>query len=183
MASIFAHAFTAYAFSKTFSKKISTTKFWMLGIVCAILPDADVISFKFGIRYEDFWGHRGFTHSFAFSILLGILVTLVFYRKQVFTKDGYLLILYFSICTASHALLDAMTTGGLGVAFFSPFDTTRYFFDWRPIQVSPIGIHRFLGMKGIKVLLSEILWVGIPGTIFILAALYIKKTKQPPQNE
>ncbi|MBK8609138.1 MAG: hypothetical protein IPL84_04125 [Chitinophagaceae bacterium] len=33
----------------------------------------------------------------------------------------------FLLAAASHAILDAMTTGGLGVAF-SPFDNTRYFF-------------------------------------------------------
>jgi hypothetical protein len=26
-----------------------------------------------------------------------------------------------------------MTNGGLGVAFFSPFDNGRYFLPWRPI--------------------------------------------------
>jgi hypothetical protein len=31
------------------------------------------------------------------------------------------------LATAGHGLLDAMTNGGLGLAFFSPFDNHRYF--------------------------------------------------------
>jgi hypothetical protein len=49
---------------------------------------------------------------------------------------------FFFLATASHGLLDAMTDGGLGVAFFSPFDKHRYFFPWTPIRVSPIGLTR-----------------------------------------
>ncbi len=177
MASIFAHAFTAYAFGKTFSKEITTSKFWILGMLCAVLPDADVVGFKFGIAYEDFWGHRGFSHSLLFALFLGILITFIFYRKQVFSKTGLYLITYFTICTASHGVLDAMTTGGLGIAFLSPFDDTRYFFPWRPIQVSPIGASKFFSIWGIKVLLSELIWIGIPAGIYILVIRYVKNYK------
>ncbi|WBX74857.1 hypothetical protein PG913_00110 [Tenacibaculum pacificus] len=81
------------------------------------------------------------------------------------------------MCTASHAVLDALTTGGLGVAFFSPFDTTRYFFPWRPIKVSPIGVERFFGERGIKVLKSEFLWIGIPSVLYVLIIQYFKRIK------
>ncbi|WP_024770439.1 metal-dependent hydrolase [Aquimarina macrocephali] len=177
MASIFAHGFTAYAFGKSFSKEIYTKKLWILGIICSILPDADVIGFKFGITYESFWGHRGFSHSLFFALLLGVIVTFIFYSKKTFTKTGAALILYFTICTAFHGVLDAMTTGGLGIAFFSPFDTTRYFFPWRPIQVSPIGLSNFFSIWGIKVLLSELIWIVIPTSIYILVIRYIRKLK------
>ncbi|MDY8138208.1 subclass B1 metallo-beta-lactamase [Aquimarina sp. 2201CG5-10] len=182
MASIFAHGFTAYALGKTFSKEITATKFWILGIVCAILPDADVISFAFGIPYEDFWGHRGFSHSLVFALLLGIVITFLFYNRKFFSKTGFILILYFMVCTASHGVLDAMTTGGLGIAFFSPFDDTRYFFPWRPIQVSPIGASKFFSKWGIKVLLSELIWIGIPGTIYILVTNQLRQNKQKKTN-
>ncbi|WP_103071413.1 metal-dependent hydrolase [Aquimarina sediminis] len=182
MASIFAHGFTAYALGKSFSKELYTKKLWILGILCSVLPDADVIGFKFGIAYEDFWGHRGFSHSLLFALLLGILITLIFYRKKAFTKTGVALVLYFFICTASHGILDAMTTGGLGIAFFSPFNDLRYFLPWRPIQVSPIGASKFFSIWGIKVLLSELIWVAIPASIYILAVNYVKKRKNQPQK-
>lgn len=176
MASIFGHAFASLALSSSFSKNGKTFKLLVLAIFCAIIPDADVIGFKFGIAYESFWGHRGFSHSIVFSVLLGTIVTLIFYRKRFVSKSGIILILFFSICTASHALLDAMTTGGYGVAFLAPFDNTRYFFPWRPIKVSPLGIANFFTDRGLRVIKSELLWIGIPGTIYILIMfLYRKK--------
>ena len=40
----------------------------------SLLPDADVIGFRFGVRYEDTWGHRGATHSLTFALGVGISV-------------------------------------------------------------------------------------------------------------
>ncbi|WP_299247593.1 metal-dependent hydrolase [uncultured Aquimarina sp.] len=177
MASIFGHALTAYALGKGFAKEMTNWKFWILGIICSVLPDADVVGFKFGIAYEDFWGHRGFSHSLVFALLLGILVTFLFYNKKIISRTGLALITYFTICTASHGILDAMTSGGLGIAFFSPFDDTRYFFPLRPIQVSPIGASKFFSIWGIKVLLSELIWIGIPAGIYILAMYFLKRKK------
>lgn len=178
MASAFGHAFAAIALGSSFAKSLKTWKFWVLGIVCSIIPDADVVSFKLGIAYEDFWGHRGFTHSLLFALIFGIFVTLLFYRKQFLSKSGLALILFFSLCTAFHAVLDAMTSGGLGVAFFSPWDDTRYFFPWRPIQVSPIGAENFFSEWGIRVLKSEAIWIGIPGVIYMTINWLIKRLKR-----
>jgi inner membrane protein len=131
----------------------------MWSVVCAMLPDADVIGFGFGIRYGDFLGHRGFTHSLVFAALTGLLVA----------RGKPVLTIYFALVTASHGVLDAMTNGGLGIAFFSPFDTTRYFFPWRPIAVSPIGA-RFFSERGMNVLLSELGWIWLPSFLVAAAA-------------
>ena len=55
-----------------------------------------------------------------------------------------------------------MTGWGYGVAFFSPFDTTRYSFPWAPIRISPIGLKSFLSSRGLEVMVNEIGWVWIP---------------------
>jgi inner membrane protein len=102
-------------------------------------PDLDVIGFRFGIRYGDFWGHRGFTHSLVFAALLAAIVLLAAFRRGVPGLSQWLLWLYLFLATASHGVLDAMTSGGLGIAFFSPFDNARYFLPWRPVRVSPIA--------------------------------------------
>lgn len=175
MASIFGHALTAVAIGTSFSNKIQDKKFWILGITCAIIPDADVLGFQYGIPYESFWGHRGFSHSIVFSVLFGILITLLFYGKFLFSKKGLLYILFFSLCTISHALLDALTNGGMGVALLAPFDNTRYFFPWRPIQVSPLGASRFFSEWGLRVIYSELLWIGIPTISYMIFAIFIKK--------
>ena len=175
MASLFGHAFIAITLGKSFSRKQRTWKLIILAIVCAIIPDVDVISLQFGISYGSFWGHRGFTHSFLFAFLLAVLVTFLFYRKLFLTKKGFLLILFFFLCTASHSVFDAMTTGGYGVAFFSPFNDTRYFFPWKPIKVSPFGILRFFSERGLQVIRSEIVWIGVPGMIYMIIAFLIRR--------
>lgn len=174
MASAFGHAFAALAMGSAFGKPLTSRKFWLLGMVCSVLPDADVLAFKFGIPYESIWGHRGFTHSFVFALLLAVAVAYLFYSR-IDLKSKLLLITYFFICTASHSILDALTSGGLGVAFFFPFENSRYFFPWRPIQVSPIGIESFFGEKGLQIIYSELLWVGLPGILFIILTILLKK--------
>jgi inner membrane protein len=62
-----------------------------------------------------------------------------------------------------------MTDGGLGVAFFAPFSDVRYFFPWRPIVVSPIGVGEFFGPRGLRVMWSELGWVWVPSVVVFLA--------------
>ena len=177
MASIFGHAVAAIALGAGFSKKLTSPKFWLLAAVCAIIPDADVIGFSFNIQYNSFWGHRGFSHAIVFAIGFGFLISFLFYRAYFFTRKGLVYSLFFTLCTLSHAVLDALTTGGLGVAFFAPFNNTRYFLPWRPIQVSPIGAARFFSQKGIKVILSELIWIGIPSFLYIISCIFVKKNQ------
>ena len=62
----------------------------------------------------------------------------------------------------SHPLSDMHTNGGLGVALWWPIDTGRYFFPWRPIEVSPFGIGNFIDLRGLKVLASEVVVMWLP---------------------
>lgn len=176
MASAFGHVYAAYALGKNFSKKFFNLKFWSIGFLCSVLPDFDVIGFSFGVPYESFWGHRGFTHSFVFALLLGLFCAFLFFRKRT-TREKLALTLYFFLATASHGILDALTNGGRGVALLSPFNNTRYFFPWTPIKVSPIGIERFFSTWGLQVILSELIWIGIPCSIIIIASKFWKKNK------
>ena len=137
MASVFGHGLVAYTINKVIDRD-NIKLLLFLAILSAILPDADVIAFKFGIAYEHPLGHRGFTHSILFALLWAGLLALWLGKKD---KLVYFLVLFFS--TVSHGLLDAMTTGGKGVGFLIPFDNARHFFPWRPIKVSPIGIKDF----------------------------------------
>ena len=175
MASAFGHAFAAYALGSGYSKATDYLKLNLLGIFCAVIPDADVISFRFGVSYGDFWGHRGFSHSICFAFLLSCCICLLFYRKLFFSVSGLKYFFFFTICTVSHGLLDGMTDGGMGVAFFSPFDNSRYFLPWRPIEVSPMSASRFFSSRGISIIQSEFIWIGIPCIAYIfLVKLYQK---------
>lgn len=56
-----------------------------------------------------------------------------------------------------------MTNGGLGIAYFAPFDNGRYFLPWTPVQVTRVGFYDFFSYRGFRILLSE--------SVFILAPL------------
>ncbi len=178
MASAFSHAIAAIAIGKaSFIEKIDK-KFWLLGMFCAVIPDADAVGFKLGVEYASVFGHRGITHSFFFAALLALAVTYFFYgEEKPWSRRWFALLGFFFLATASHAILDAMTTGGLGVAFFAPFDNTRYFFPFRPIKVSPIGVAQFFSEWGWRVIKSEFIWVWIPSAMVFAAAWSIKKLR------
>ena len=74
---------------------------------------------------------------------------------------------------------DAMTNGGLGVAFFSPFDNRRYFLPWRPILVSPIAVTRFFSPRGYAILRSELVWIWLPAILFGSTVLMLRRKSQP----
>ncbi|HEX7153039.1 MAG TPA: metal-dependent hydrolase [Thermoanaerobaculia bacterium] len=141
------------------------------GALAAILPDADVAAFAVGIPYGHPLGHRGFTHSIVFAVLVAALATLLLRPPKRLPAFTFLF-----LCTMSHAVFDALTNGGLGVAFFSPFDNRRYFFPWQPIEVSPIGA-AFFSRRGMSVLLSEVLWVWTPLIVVGVAGWLVRRPK------
>src|SRR5919199_3494691 len=115
MASAFSHALVAALLGKSYAKGHMPGRFWLLAILCSILPDADVIGFAFGIEYGDVFGHRGLTHSLLFALLIGCLVVLLAFKDvTLFSKKWWTLSVFFFVVTASHGVLDAMTNGGLG---------------------------------------------------------------------
>ena len=176
MPTIFSHSIAALAVGKAVAPPGMPMKFWVASGVCAALPDIDVVSFAFGVRYDEMLGHRGITHSFSFALVLGLLVVLVFFRDvPMFSSHWFLFLVYFFVVTSSHALLDALTNGGLGVALFAPFSNDRYFFPWRPIEVSPIGVDPFLSQRGLQVILSELKWIWLPSGVVFLLLLVLRR--------
>ena len=169
MASAFAHVAVAFAMGKSLHSQFHTSRFWWFTVACCLLPDADVLGLMLGIPYEHILGHRGFTHSIVFAMLVGVVVPrLAAPMIRYGTRRYWLFALYFSLVTMSHGFLDALTDGGLGIAFFAPFDSTRYFLPLRPVSVSPIGISAFVSHEGFRVLLSELVWIGIPVGLWLM---------------
>ena len=177
MASVFSHAVVALAIGNVSTVRSMSPRFWWLSILCSILPDIDVLSFAFGLDYGDVLGHRGVTHSLSFAFMFAFVVVGIWFRHvPTGTPTWWMLIVHFFLVTASHGVLDAMTDGGLGIAFFAPFDRTRYFLPWRPVMVSPIGIAPFFSRYGLAVLLSEFVWIWLPvGASLLLGRILWKK--------
>jgi len=159
MASFFSHPAFPVAMLISRPGKFLSRKLSWLCFILTCLPDADVISFRFGIPYSSQWGHRGFTHSIVFALITGILCT--FFSNQLSSTKRIVFTTTF-LSTLSHTVFDALTNGGLGVAVFWPFDHTRYFFPFHPVEVSPIGVKGFLSIRGLIVVVSEIIWIWFP---------------------
>ena len=177
MASAFGHMVVAYAMGKSLSIPFHTARFWWVTMACCLLPDVDVLGLALGIPYEHMLGHRGLTHSIMFAMLVGVVVPRWATPTLAFgTRPYWVVAVYFFLVTLSHGFLDALTNGGLGIAFFAPFDSTRYFFPLRPIAVSPIGLSAFLSQAGMGVLLSELVWIGIPVGVWLLCVRALRKT-------
>jgi inner membrane protein len=181
MASVFSHATAAFGIGAYFYRPGTPKRVWVTGALCSVIPDLDVIGFRFGVHYGDFWGHRGFTHSLLFAAFLSSLVMLLVFRQPFLGLGRFALWVYFFLATASHGFLDSMTDGGLGVAFFSPFNTTRYFLPWTPIRVSPIGFTRFFSYRGLAVIQSELLWIWLPSALLLLSAFLIRRRVASPR--
>jgi inner membrane protein len=184
MASAFSHAFAAIALGKTYSAAKMGWRFWALALASAVLPDADVVAFGFGIKYESMFGHRGLTHSLPFALFWAFLVVhCEFKDATLFSRRWWGLVIFFFVVTASHGILDAFTNGGLGVAFFAPFSSERYFFPWHGIEVSPLTIHQFFSRWGGNVVRSEFKYIWIPCVALWAGAWVVRKILRRNKSE
>jgi inner membrane protein len=127
------------------------------------LPDVDVLGFTYRIPYTGEFGHRGATHSLTVAVVAGLLTALVFGGRG---RSRLRMALTAMATVASHGLLDAMTDGGLGVAFLWPLSQLRLLFAWRPIPVAPVGA-AFFTHHGFSVFLSELVFFA-PFLIYAL---------------
>lgn len=176
MPTIFSHAIFASVTGKAFVKKSVSFWFRLLTVGCAMIPDADVAGLAFGIQFNSMFGHRGFTHSIVFALIFGGIIAFIADKLLNTGISLPKLFVYFSLATFSHPLLDMLTNGGSGVALFAPFSNERYFFPWRPVEVSPIGMG-FFSVRGLIVILSEIKWIWLPAIAVLTAAIVIKKLR------
>jgi len=164
MASIFGHIAASTALGVAFFPRQARPAVLLAGAICAAIPDADVLAFRFGISYDSIWGHRGWTHSLLFAGVFGALVAALFFHKS---HDWRKITPFLMVATASHPFLDMLTNGGLGCALFFPFDNSRLFFPGRPIAVSPLHAGDFFSPWGLAVLASECVWIGLPCLLLV----------------
>ena len=131
----------------------------LVAVVASLVPDIDVIGFFVGVPYGHPLGHRGFSHSLLFALLLAGTVAQA--AEWLRTSKSMAFWTLFG-STASHGVLDALTDGGMGIGFLIPFSTERFFFPWSPIQVSPIGVRNFFDSHFLQILGNELLWIWLP---------------------
>ena len=164
------------------------------GVIAAMLPDADVLAFALDIPYADAFGHRGASHSLLFSgVLAALAAVLAFFGSRrpwsavprqprlASTTSTVQAAVFVFVCAASHPLLDAMTSGGLGVALAWPWSEHRFFAPWRPIRVSPFA-PQFFSARGLATLLSELRWVWLPLATAVVAWKLIHPAPAVPRE-
>ena len=84
----------------TNSSQYNRRLFWILSLICSLIPDADGLTFMFGIPYDSFFGHRGFFHSIPFAAAFGVLAALVYLKSfKVKSKQDWGLVAYFFLVT------------------------------------------------------------------------------------
>ena len=137
MPTVITHAAVPLCIGLGLGSKVIPPRLLFAGIILAMLPDADVLSFNFGVAYGNVFGHRGFTHSLLTVSLL------------------------------SHSLLNSVTTGGKGVGWLWPWSDERFFAPWQVIKVAPFALSRYTTAYGHQVIISELMWVWLPGMLLM----------------
>ncbi len=160
MPTVISHPAVAIGAFPWFRRRLGHPALLLAGMVLTVLPDVDVVGFHLGIAYGDLLGHRGLTHSLPFAVAIGGLAA--WPAARLSGSGFWVLWLYFALCLGSHGLLDALTDGGLGIAFLSPFSNERYFFDVRPIRVSALSVDRFFAGDWLGLLAIEFRWIWLP---------------------
>lgn len=176
MTTIFTHAAVPLLVGAALGRRTVSGRLLAAGAIAAMLPDADVLAFRLHIPYADAFGHRGATHSICFASLLAALAALC---HRWLGSTWRMAAVFVGLATLSHALLDACTDGGLGVALAWPISDERWFAPFHPIAVSPIGA-RFFSERGVHVLVSEFYWVWLPtAALAALVVLWRRASRRP----
>jgi inner membrane protein len=172
MASLLTHPIVPLAVASLAGRRIVPLWLLAIGVVFAVLPDADAVAFELGIPYASPFGHRGFTHSLAVAALCAVLVVPL---ARVLGAKPITVFAFLFVAMASHGVLDACTDAGLGVAFFWPWSDERIFFDFRPIEASPVSARRFLSARGWQIFQSELIWAWTPLLLLALLGYFVRK--------
>jgi inner membrane protein len=179
MASAFSHAVFGSSLGAAGSPEgRMPARYWITLAVIAALPDLDVVVYPLGLNAPHILGHRGITHSLLFAAVFAALVVRVVFRAAAWRPAWIRLWLVFFAAMASHGVLDALTNGGQGIAFFAPFSDARWHFPWQPIRVSPIGVGAFFTVDGLRVLQNELVSVWLPSALIVVVARLIRRRSQ-----
>lgn len=181
MATIFSHPAVPLALGWGLGQNAIPRGLLWTGVIISILPDLDVLAFRLGVPYANAFGHRGFSHSLLFALLVSLTGALA---CRLFRTTFCRAWLFLFVIAASHGLLDALTNGGLGIAFLWPWSDQRYFAPFPVIEVAPLHPRQMFSRRGATVLLSELLWIWLPaaGLAVLLAAVRSRRGRQCRQS-
>jgi inner membrane protein len=170
MATIYTHAVAGLGIARLYTGKPMPWAFWGLAALLPVVPDLDAFSTAF---YGGPWGHRGFTHSLAFALVLGMVTAGLTFR--CFRQKWWPLAAVFFVIVASHGLLDACTWGGYEIPFFWPLPGRQG--NWGPIPVSDIAFE-FPDPRHSRAVRAELLWVWLPTAVLVGLAVAYRRMRR-----
>ena len=118
MPSVISHPAVPLAITVAAGASVVPPRLAAAAVVASVLPDIDAFGYWAGVPYGSPFGHRGFTHSLFFALLVTLACTALAPRLGASRPVAFAVVL---LAAVSHGCLDAMTTGGHGIAFFAPF--------------------------------------------------------------
>lgn len=164
MPSFLGHAAAGIALGAAFADEETPRRAWVLGTLCALAPDLDWFTAFLRVHPGNFLAHRGITHSLMGAFVLATAAFLFGFRAE--QRRGRIRA-YLLLAALSHGLLDACTSGRIGVAFFYPFSMTRWGCFWQPFRDAPLPFWPGLQIPFLGALLGEVLWIGAPGLLLV----------------
>jgi inner membrane protein len=174
---VFSHAAVPLALGVGLGREAVPPRLLVAGVLASVVPDLDILTFSWGVPYAAPLGHRGFSHSLLFAAALALVGAAACRALRAPPARAFAFLL---VACASHGALDALTTGGLGVAFLWPWSDRRFFAPdaLRVIAVSPLGL-RFFSARGLTVLGSEVLWIWPVALAVSLMLVGVRRLRSP----
>ncbi len=133
------HSLVGAAAASVFANKKIPARFWVLSIICPLIPDLDVIGYQFFyIPLFHVFGHRGFFHSLFFALLSSLVLVGIFFRKEQFLlKPWWFFVLYFFCSCQATACSMHLRTAVQASPFFLLFRTNDSSSPGRPSKFHP----------------------------------------------
>lgn len=180
MPMVLTHAVAGLAIGASLRPARTTWRFWVAGALCAMAPDLDYLAVPFGfLDYPQvFGGHRAFTHSLAFALLMGTVATTLAFRGAAWNGVRARVWVCCTLAAVSHGVVDAFASYGPGIAFLFPFSDARYASPWRPIGAVEGGGWDALG----PLLVNELAWGWVPWLALAATASAIRSLRRSCQT-
>ena len=177
MPSLLGHAVAGLAITSACSDGRLPRRTWPLAAVCAVAPDLDWFVSLANVHRGHFLNHRGVAHSLTAALVLAGAAFVLGFRPE---RRRHRVWLCLALAALSHGLLDACTSGGVGVALFAPFSDTRWACLWQPGWVAPLPLNPEHTNTFLASLWSEAFWIGLPALVVTLGSRLIRQVSLRP---